>query len=80
MCEAKFDALETLAGQHERLRNAGISLWVNTLDPVSCCGLTDSAALEDPDAIWGRMMAAGISVIQTDQPAALKAYIEARRA
>ncbi|WP_245521722.1 DUF4996 domain-containing protein [Rhizobium leguminosarum] len=43
-------------------------------------GLTDSAALEDPDAIWGRMMAAGISVIQTDQPAALKAYIEARRA
>ncbi|MFW8644853.1 hypothetical protein ACOJBO_30650 [Rhizobium beringeri] len=25
-------------------------------------------------------MAAGISVIQTDQPAALKAYIEARRA
>ncbi|MHC2454683.1 glycerophosphoryl diester phosphodiesterase [Rhizobium leguminosarum] len=80
MCEAKFDALETLAGQHERLRNAGISLWVNTLDPVSCCGLTDSAALADPDAIWGRMMAAGISVIQTDQPAALKAYIEARRA
>ncbi|MGO8506671.1 glycerophosphodiester phosphodiesterase, partial [Rhizobium leguminosarum] len=34
----------------------------------------------DPDAIWGRMMADGISVIQTDQPAALKAYIEARSA
>jgi glycerophosphoryl diester phosphodiesterase len=79
MCEAKFDQLETLTSQHERLRSAGISLWVNTLDPVSCCGLTDSAALADPDAIWGRMMAAGISVIQTDQPAALKAYIEARR-
>lgn len=79
MCEAKFDELETLAGQHQRLRDAGISLWVNTLDPVSCCDLTDSAALADPDAIWGRMMAAGISVIQTDQPAALKAYIEARR-
>ncbi|EJC80046.1 glycerophosphoryl diester phosphodiesterase [Rhizobium leguminosarum bv. trifolii WSM2297] len=79
MCEAKFDQLETLAGQHERLRSAGISLWVNTLDPVSCCGLTDSAALADPDAIWGRMMAAGISVIQTDQPAALKTYIEARQ-
>ncbi|WP_106797527.1 glycerophosphodiester phosphodiesterase family protein [Rhizobium sp. H4] len=80
MCEAKFDRLETLAGQHPRLREAGISLWVNTLDPVSCCGLTDSAALADPDAVWGRMMASGISVIQTDQPAALKAYIEARRA
>jgi glycerophosphoryl diester phosphodiesterase len=79
MCEAKFDRLETLAGQHPRLREAGISLWVNSLDPVSCCGLTDSAALADPDAIWGRMMASGISVIQTDQPAALKAYIEARQ-
>lgn len=79
MCEAKFDRLETLAGQHQRLREAGISLWVNSLDPVSCCGLTDSAALADPDAIWGRMMASGISVIQTDQPAALKAYIEARQ-
>jgi glycerophosphoryl diester phosphodiesterase len=79
MCEAKFDRLETLAGQHQRLREGGISLWVNTLDQVSCCGLTDSAALADPDAVWGRMMAAGISVIQTDQPAALKAYIEARR-
>lgn len=79
MCEAKFDRLETLAGQHQRLQDAGISLWVNTLDPVSCCEFTDSAALQDPDAIWGRMIDAGISVIQTDQPAALKAYIEARR-
>ncbi|UVD55196.1 glycerophosphodiester phosphodiesterase family protein [Rhizobium sp. Pop5] len=78
MCEAKFDRLETLAGLHQRLREAGISLWVNTLDQVSSGGLTDCAALADPDAVWGRMMAAGVSVIQTDQPAALKAYIEAR--
>ncbi|MBY5591964.1 glycerophosphodiester phosphodiesterase family protein [Rhizobium leguminosarum] len=80
MCEAKFDQLETLAGQHDRLKEAGISLWVNTLDPVSCCGFTDSAALRDPDAIWGRMIDAGVSVIQTDEPAALKAYLKARRA
>ncbi|MBY5768812.1 glycerophosphodiester phosphodiesterase family protein [Rhizobium leguminosarum] len=80
MCEAKFDQLETLAGQHDRLKEAGISLWVNTLDPVSCCGFTDSAALRDPDAIWGRMIDAGVSVIQTDEPAALQAYLKARRA
>jgi glycerophosphoryl diester phosphodiesterase len=80
MCEAEFDAAETLAGQHERLKAAGISLWVNTLDPVACAGFRDSEALKDPDAIWGRLMAAGVSVIQTDEPEALKAYIASRRA
>lgn len=79
MCEAEFDAPETLAGQHERLKAAGISLWVNTLTPVACGGFTDAEALRDPDAIWGRLMAAGVSVIQTDEPEALKAYIAARR-
>jgi len=80
MCEAEFDAAETLAGQHQRLKAAGVSLWVNTLDPVACAGFRDSEALKDPDAIWGRLMAAGVSVIQTDEPEALKAYVEARRA
>jgi glycerophosphoryl diester phosphodiesterase len=79
MCEAEFDHIETLSGQHQRLQSAGISLWVNTLDPVACAGFKDSAALRDPDAVWGRLMAAGVSVIQTDEPEALKAYIETRR-
>ena len=78
MCESGFDRLETLAGQHQRFRSAGISLWVNTLDPVSHGGFTDSAALGDPDAVWGRLIEAGVSVIQTDEPEALKAYIRAR--
>ncbi|WP_454851058.1 glycerophosphodiester phosphodiesterase family protein [Rhizobium binxianense] len=79
MCESGFDRLETLAGQHQRFRSAGISLWVNTLDAVSHGGFTDSAALGDPDAVWGRLIEAGVSVIQTDEPEALKAYIGARR-
>ena len=61
--------LETLVGQHQRFRSAGISLWVNTLDPVSHGGFTDSAALGDPDAVWGRLIEAGVSVIQIDERA-----------
>ena len=80
LCEAEFDALETLAAQHVRLRDAGIALWVNTLDPVSCCGFTDTAARTDPDSVWGRLIAAGVSAIQTDEPAALQAYVRRQRA
>ena len=36
--------------------------------------------MEDPYSIWGKLIDAGISAIQTDQPEALKAYIEGRRA
>lgn len=78
MCEASFERLDSLAAQAPRLAEAGISIWVNTLDPVACCDFTDSAALADGDAIWGRLLDAGVSVIQTDQPLALKAYIAAR--
>ena len=49
-----------------------------TLDSVSCAGFTDTAALKDPDAIWGRLIDAGVSAIQTDEPEALRAYIGAR--
>ncbi|MDQ7248205.1 glycerophosphodiester phosphodiesterase family protein [Dongia sedimenti] len=75
MCEAEFDRLETLAAQAERLRAAGIALWVNTLDSVSSAGFTDTAARADPDAVWGRLIAAGVSVIQTDAVEELLGYV-----
>lgn len=71
MCECEFDVPETLARQAERLRKAGIALWVNSLDGVACAGMSDSLALGDADAIWGRLIANGVSVIQTDEPEAL---------
>ncbi|KQT51512.1 glycerophosphodiester phosphodiesterase [Devosia sp. Leaf420] len=79
ICEIYFDSIEQLAAHRDRFAAAGISLWVNTLDDVSCAGLTDSAALEDPDAVWGRLLDAGVSAIQTDEAAALKAYLATRR-
>lgn len=46
-----------------------------TLDPVHCCGLSDARALKDPDAVWGRLIDAGIRQIMTDQREALTAFL-----
>lgn len=79
VCEIYFDRLDELAALGELVEKTGMALWINTLDPIACAGFTDSAALADPDAIWGRLIDAGVSVIQTDEAAALKAYLAARR-
>lgn len=75
MCESKFDSIDTIAERRQRFADAGIAIWVNTLDPVSCCDLTDSAALANPARIWGGLIDAGVSIIQTDEPAALQSYL-----
>lgn len=80
VCEIYFDRLEELTAVEDLTRTTGMALWVNTLDSVACAGFTDTAALADPDAVWGRLIDAGISVIQTDEAAALKSYLAARRA
>jgi glycerophosphoryl diester phosphodiesterase len=79
VCEIYFDALEELEALKPLTGNTGMALWVNSLDSVACAGFTDTAALADPDAVWGRLIDAGISVIQTDEAAALKSYLAARR-
>jgi glycerophosphoryl diester phosphodiesterase len=80
MCELRFDHLDTIAGNRQLFEDADMAIWFNTLDMAASGEWTDPRALIEPDAIWGRLMDAGISTIQTDEPAALRAYIEARRA
>jgi glycerophosphoryl diester phosphodiesterase len=80
ICEIYFDQLEQAAALQPRFAEAGIALWVNTLDSIACAGFTDTAALEDPAAVWGRLIDAGISAIQTDEAAALTAYLASRHA
>lgn len=75
ICEASFRDLSQVESVRERFHEAGITLWVNTLDSVASPGFTDSAALLDPDAIWGRLLKAGFSAIQTDEMAALRTYL-----
>lgn len=72
--QAKFDALSTIADRRDAFRRAGVALWVNTLNPVACCGYDDDAALKDPDAIWGALVEAGVSLVQTDEPEALARF------
>lgn len=78
MCEMRFDRIETIADNRQIFRDAGIALWMNTLDMEASGEWLDSTALKDPDRIWGRLIDAGVSVFQTDEPEALRAYIEGR--
>ncbi len=78
LCEIYFDSLDQLAVRKALFVDAGMRLWVNTLDSVSCAGFTDTAALQDPAAIWGRLVDAGVSAIQTDEAEALRTYLDTR--
>jgi len=49
-----------------------------TLDPVHCCGLSDTRALSDPDIVWGLLIEAGVTIIMTDIAPRLGVYITAR--
>lgn len=49
-----------------------------TLNGVHCCGLSDAAALEAPDRVWGALLDAGVTILMTDEPAALARYLDAR--
>lgn len=79
MCEMRFDRIETIADNMGMFRDAGMALWMNTLNMEASGAWLDATALNDPDRIWGQLIDAGISVFQTDEPEALKAYLEARR-
>ncbi|MGB0661040.1 MAG: glycerophosphodiester phosphodiesterase family protein [Mangrovicoccus sp.] len=78
LVEAKFDQLSTLAERKAQFAEAGLRIWINSLDPVACDGLDDSGALRDPDRVWGQLVDAGISVIQTDEPEALDLWRQSR--
>lgn len=57
------------------MRQSGRRVWVNTLRPFHAAGHTDAAARADPDAHWGRLIAEGVTMIQTDAPAELISYL-----
>lgn len=47
--------------------------WVNSLAGRL---FDDRDALQNPDAIWGQMIRLGVNAIQTDEPLALKAFLQ----
>ncbi|CVK94609.1 uncharacterized protein FMAN_03639 [Fusarium mangiferae] len=76
ICEASFRDISQVDTIKQHFHDTGITLWVNTLDSVASPGFTDSAALEDPDTVWGRLLRAGFSAIQTDEMAALRSFLD----
>lgn len=66
----------TLAALSDVARTRHTRLWVNTLWDGFVRGWGgDTDALRDPDAVWGRLNRAGVSVIQTDEPEALLRFL-----
>ena len=60
------------------MRDNGGRIWVNSLQPHHAAGITDVQAVDDPDATWGRLVDMGVTMIQTDRPEALIAYLKGR--
>ncbi len=75
--EAWFDDLNLLASAAAFASDL-MRFGTYTLDPVHCLGLSDARALEDPGAVWGRLIDAGVRSIMTDQPEALSRYLMTR--
>lgn len=65
-----------LPGVTAAARAAHGRVWANTLWEGFVGGYGgDVDALRDPDAVWGRLQRAGVSIIQTDEPEALRRYV-----
>jgi glycerophosphoryl diester phosphodiesterase len=79
MVEVVFQDLADLEAARAQLDALDIRVWVNTLDVFHCLDLNDSRALADPDAVWGRLVRAGVGAIQTDESERLVAYLGSQR-
>lgn len=75
MVETRFADLAALASLCKRLKQADVAVWVNTLNVSHCLDFNDDNALLAPDRVWGALLDAGVRAIQTDQSAALGAWL-----
>ncbi len=80
----EMDALKKdgFVAVRDAARGARIRLWTNTLAGKGLKGVADGGgdrhALTDPGKAWGGLIAEGVSVVQTDHPAALLDYLTAQ--
>lgn len=75
-CISKYnDDVERLL---QKISNAGIKIWINSIWASLCDGHDDDRAVElgEPDESWGWILERGGSVIQTDRPNALLQYLK----
>lgn len=63
-----------------RARTLGVRLWVNMLDGNFVLGAgSDRDALRLPDAVWGKLIREGASMLLTDEPEAMLAMRQTPR-
>lgn len=59
--------------------DGGSKLWVNSLWPSLCGGLDDDRAFRgETEAVYGRLLDLGATIIQTDRPEFLIRYLESK--
>jgi glycerophosphoryl diester phosphodiesterase len=76
-----MNEFNTAARQNlERLREAGIRIWVNSIWGSLCAGHDDDRAVElyQPGESWGWLLAPGASIIQSDRCLPLLQYLGQR--
>lgn len=74
--EITFDTEEYFQAGAPGLRSRPARVWVNTLEPRHAAGHLDVDALAAPADHWGRLIAMGANMIQTDEPGALIAWLQ----
>jgi len=60
------------------IRESGARVWVNSLWDSLCGGHSDRIACRDPETAWGWLVDRGVTMIQTDDPDGLLAYLRER--
>ena len=61
--------------QIDKMKKAGIRVWINSLWPRLNAGRDDERAVYEPDESWGWLIQQGASMIQTDRPQELIDYL-----
>ncbi|MDO4196071.1 MAG: glycerophosphodiester phosphodiesterase family protein [Prevotellaceae bacterium] len=62
----------------QKVRAAGIQVWVNSIWASLCAGHDDDLAVEEhnPDGAWGWILDRGATIIQSDRPIQLTEYLK----
>lgn len=79
LCIPNEKSVEVLKRLQAMQKDGGPRIWINTLWDSLCAGHTDERGFKgDPDGSWGWALKQGATMIQTDRPAELIKYLEAK--
>lgn len=75
--QAKFkDSASAIVPILPAVNKAGYHIWTMSTRPYYCGGWDDQISLKNPDQGWGRLIANGVTIIETDYPEELHTYLK----